>query len=393
MKNRLKILMLLHMPWNRNLGGARVQLELADEFRAMGNEVEKFDYCDAFPEAKSSQLAELIRPSFSLKAKAFVQKNAHRFDVIDAHQGNLPFFKQELGFQGVLVARSVGLYAFYEEFAKLEKIKWPPKKYRTRLRNWLRSWQHRRDLNHYLSSLQTCDLINLPNHDELAYVHDVMGLGNKCAVFPFGLSQQRQDAFERAVQPAEIRLANKQVAFIGTWEPRKGARDWAEIIMRVRNQVPGVRFLFLGTGFSKEAVLKDLNLPACDWIEIVPRYDSEELPRLLSGATVGAFPSYIEGFGFAVLEQLACGLPTVAYDVPGPREMLRYLENSFRVPAGDIEQFAARLVQLLLLDEASYSQRVQNSIQVAKIFSWRKIARDTLGTYVQFLESTKKQVK
>ncbi|MFM6472484.1 MAG: glycosyltransferase family 4 protein, partial [Dolichospermum sp.] len=104
----------------------------------------------------------------------------------------------------------------------------------------------------------------------------------------------------------------------------------------VKKQVPNAKFLFLGTGVSLQKVLQDLNLPACDWINIIPQYNSEELPMLLSGATVGAFPSYIEGFGFAVLEKLASGLPTIAYDVPGPREILKLLDGSLLTPVGDV---------------------------------------------------------
>lgn len=386
MDRTLKILMILHMPWNRDLGGSRVQLELADEFRAMGHEVEKFDYNDAFPEPNSSLLQRLTRPSFASKAKGFLQANAHRFDIIDAHQGNLPFSKQELGIKGLLVARSVGLYAFYDEFAKLEKTKWPPKRKRTRLRNWLQSWQSRRETTYCFRSLQTCDIINVPNRDELAYVRDVMGLDEKCFAFPFGLSQQRQEALAKAIQPAAVRLASKQVVFIGTWSPRKGARDWAEIMMRTKAEVPEVRFLFLGTGFSAEAVRRDLNLPAYDWIEIVPRFDGEDLPKLLSKATVGAFPSYIEGFGFAVLEKLACGLPTVAYDVPGPREMLSYLDKPFLVPAGNVELFTKELVNLLKMDELSYYKLSGRCVELVQKFGWRQIAKDTLDVYYRFME-------
>lgn len=386
MNRTLKILMVLHMPWNRNLGGSRVQMELADEFQAMGHEVEKFDYCDAFPETNSSFIQTLTRASFSTKAKDFVQANAHRFDIIDAHQGNLPFSKQELGIKGLLVARSVGLYAFYDEFAKLEKTKWPPKRKRTRIRNWLQSWQSSRETTYCFHSFQTCDIINVPNRDELAYVQDVIGLGDKCFAFPFGLSQKRQQALAKAIQSPSARLASKQVVFIGTWSPRKGARDWAEIIMRTKAEVPEVRFLFLGTGFSAKAVLSDLNLPTSDWIEIIPQFDSEELPKLLSGATVGAFPSYIEGFGFAVLEKLACGLPTVAYDVPGPREMLAYLDTSFLVPKGNLELFTNKLVKLLKTDELSYTKLYMRCVQVAQKFRWDRIAKETLDVYCQFLE-------
>lgn len=381
--------MVLHMPWNRNLGGPRVQLELADEFRAMGHHVEKFDILDAFPQTQSSRLAEFTRPSFAAKAKAFVKANANRFDIIDAHQGNLPFSKEELGFQGLLVARSVGLYAFCEEFAKLEKNKWPQTPKGNPIGNMLRSWREKRESPYYLRSLQTCDLINLPNNDEFLYIQEHWGLGDKCAVFPFGLSQKRQQAFSKTVQPARVRLTKKQVVFIGYWTQRKGSRDWTEILTRTKAKIPEVRFLFLGTGLSATEVLQDLNLPASDWIEIIPQYYSDELPKLMSEATVGAFPSYMEGFGFAVLEKIASGLPTVAYDIPGPREMLRPLDSSLMVPVGDVQAFTEKLIELLQLDEASYAKLSQRCMEVAQTFSWSRIAKAHLDIYSEYLENQK----
>ena len=375
------------MPWNRNLGGPRVQLELADEFRARGHHVEKFDICDAFPQTKLSRLTELIRPSFAAKAKAFVKANADRFDIIDAHQGNLPFSKEELGFSGLLVARSVGLYAFCEEFAKLEKTKWPRRQKGNYIGNILRSWRQKREAPYYLRSLQTCDLINLPNQDELVYIKEHWELSDKCAVFPFGLSQKRQQAFAKARQLPSVRLTKKQVVFIGYWTQRKGSRDWKAILNRTKAKVPEVKFLFLGTGLSATEVLQDLDLPPSDWIKIIPQYDSDELPELLSGATVGAFPSYMEGFGFAILEKIACGLPTVAYDIPGPREMLRLVDSSLMVSVGDVNAFVEKLINLLQLDEVSYIKLSERCLEVTQNFSWPKIAEGHLKIYSQYLKN------
>ncbi|WP_283759732.1 glycosyltransferase family 4 protein [Roseofilum casamattae] len=376
--------MMLHMPWNRNLGGPRVQLELADEFRKMGHKVEKFDINDAFPNARNSRLSEFTRPSFSSKAKEFVLANGDRFDIIDAHQGNLPFTKAELNFKGLLVSRSVGLYALCEEYFEYEQKKWPQVKKGNPLANMVRSWRKEKERPYYLRSLETCDLINLPNQDEKIYVQKHWGMGDRSAVFPFGLSEKRQQAFTQAVQPAGTRLARKEVAFIGYWMQRKGSRDWPEILHRTKAKIPDVKFKFLGTGLSPEEVLRDLNLPACDWIEIIPNYDSEELPSLLSGATVGAFPSYMEGFGFAILEKIACALPTVAYDIPGPREMLKPIDFPLMVPAGDVNSFVDKLVEILTLPEAKYEQLSQQCLAFSREFSWPKIAMDQIQIYSQY---------
>lgn len=384
MKQSLRILMVLHMPWSRNLGGPRVQLELADEFQKMGHFVDKFDISDAFPDGGNSRFSRLLRPSFARKAIAFVKHNAHRFDIIDAHQGNLPCCKEELGFEGLLVARSVGLHAFCDKFAEFEKNQWPQHHKGNPVMNWIRSERRKRESLNDIRSFEYCDLINLPNADEKKYVQKAWGLGNKCVIFPFGLSKEREKKLFQEIKSPEIRLKNKQVVFIGYWMQRKGSRDWPEIIRKIKAKVSDARFLFLGTGLSESKVLQDLNVEPCDWIEVVPQFDSDELPKYLANCTVGAFPSYMEGFGFAVLEKMACGLPTVAYDIPGPRDMLKQLDTM--VPTGDIEAFSNKIIEILDKDKAEYSSLSNHCLQVSKDYSWTIISQKHIEIYSKLLE-------
>lgn len=380
MNDRLSILMILHMPWSSNLGGARVQLELANEFIKLGHHVEKFDLNDAFPDPKRSLLNHSSPLSFSKRAKEFVCKNAHRFDVIDAHQGNLPYRKEELGFKGLLIARSVGMYKFYYDFSIFERKQWPTNSLKTWLGNKFRMHHQKKLLLNCIYSYKTSDLINLPNQDELLYVQKELELGHKARVFPFGLSPKRQEDFEK-INLSSRRFKRNQVVFIGTWGNRKGAKDWRTIILNVKQEIPDAQFLFLGTGYNASYILSDLELPTVDWLKVIPTYESHELPQLLKGAKVGAFPSYIEGFGFAVLEKLASGIPTIAYDVPGPREMIRFLDSSLLVKVGEAEKFSNKLISLLSLDEFSYSQLSHQCVEVAKKFSWENIAKETLLAY------------
>lgn len=368
------------MPWDRNAGGSRVQLEVGEELAKLGHQVEKFSYEDAFPRPLSRW--ESLTVDFAIEARKFIRQQAHRFDIIDAHQGNLPFSKADLGFQGLLVARTVGLYVFVDEFLKFERQKWPTRKWSpgSALIAWLQ-WKNSR---HYYPSLRACDLLNLPNHDEQAYVSKVMGLGDKTAVFPFGLTAARLQAFGQTSQAPTTRLRNQQVVFIGGWQTRKGSKDWPEIIRRIRSQVPQARFLFLGTGVDREKLLPQLGLSHPEGIEVIPNYDSDDLPRLLSGGTVGAFPSYMEGFGFSVLEKLASGIPVIAYDVAGPREMLKHLDPSWMVAPGDLDAFCQRLVTILKMNEPAYLAWNDRCMQVAQSFCWADIARDTIEVYTQF---------
>jgi glycosyltransferase involved in cell wall biosynthesis len=191
----------------------------------------------------------------------------------------------------------------------------------------------------------------------------------------------RARSFAESICSAHERLANQQIAFIGSWSARKGAWDWGAIIRQVRRAVPKAKFLFLGTGAAEEIVRRDTATNNDPGIEVRPIYRSSELPELLSGATAGAFPSYIEGFPFAVLEKLAAGLPTVAYDVPGPREMLRGTCVDWLVPKGDTVLFAQRLTEILTANVTRYRETAKQSHEVSGQFNWETIAAETLSIY------------
>jgi glycosyltransferase involved in cell wall biosynthesis len=61
-----------------------------------------------------------------------------------------------------------------------------------------------------------------------------------------------------------------------------------------------------------------------DRVRFCPAVSDEELPRFLALGDVFVFPSQnrLEGFGLAVAEAMAVGLPVVVADMPGVREVI-----------------------------------------------------------------------
>jgi glycosyltransferase involved in cell wall biosynthesis len=132
---------------------------------------------------------------------------------------------------------------------------------------------------------------------------------------------------------------------------------------------------------ENQNVWNDLDLERPEFVEIVPSFDPDELPKLLSDCAVGAFPSYVEGFGMAVVEQLAAGLPTVAYDAPGPRDILRPRLPELLTAAGDTEKFSEIVAEIFERGPAHYEELSERSVQTAQSFSWPEIARNTVAEY------------
>jgi glycosyltransferase involved in cell wall biosynthesis len=323
---------------------------------------------------------------FPFRAAKFVRQNPDRFDVVDALVGTFPFSKKSLSFRGLLVARSVGLYYLYEKFERAAAKRWPRAsrgKLIGRPFYWFIGKRARAASD---ASVRKCDLLNLPNSDELRCLREEIHSMKPALVAPYGITPSRREALLAAAAPAEMRWRRRKVAFIGMWSERKGAKDWGQIIERIRDRVPDACFLFLGTMIETHHVWNDLGFGPADFVEVVPQFQPDELPQLLSDCTVAAFPSYVEGFGLAVVEQLAAGLPTVAYDAPGPRDILRDNLAGILVPSGDVDRFSAAIAEIFETSVERYQELSEQSANTALRFSWPEIARDTAEEYRKRLD-------
>ncbi len=382
----LRILVIVNLPWDSRLGASRVWMELAEQWRAAGHTVEKFSLSDAFRDARATRVKFALRQMlFPARAASFVRQNADRFDVIDALIGTLPYSKRELRFRGLLVARSVGLYVLYQRFEESVGERWPKRPRGKLIGRVLYRFTNRRLLAASDRAVREADLINVPNQEEAECLREEMHGTRRIIVQPYGLTgERRRDLAEAAAAP-QNRLAQKRVCFIGMWGARKGAYDWPRLIEYVRREIPDAKFRLLGTMIADDAVRRDLGANL-DGVEMISAYEPDELPALLSDCAVGAFPSYVEGFGLAVIEQLAAGIPTVAYDTAGPRDILKPQLPELLVPNGDVPEMARTICRILRYPAAQYQTLSERCAAVE--FSWPTIADDTLETYRAALRQT-----
>jgi glycosyltransferase involved in cell wall biosynthesis len=370
--------MVLRAPWDPRLGAPQVARELTEELRDRGHHVDKFTYEEAFPGA--TRLTHLTR-SFAARAAHYIRSNSAAYDVIDAQQGTVPHSKQRLGFDGAIFARSTGLAQFYRQFELHARKRWPEEFGGSPAGRLLRRRKGRAEARDAERALEHCDLINVTNRDEADYMRGVEGLRDRTVLIPPGISVEMVESLRAGVGSARFRLAREQVGFVGYFDIRKGARDWREIIEGVRKELPQTSFRFVGTALPPEVVQNYLGPESDRGVTIIPDFDRVELPAMLHSTTVGALPSYVEGFGLGVVEKMAAGIPTVAYDVPGPRDTIGKVDSSLLVPAGDAGAFARRIVEVLSMDPLEYRELATRCAAAAERFLWPGLVARTIRAY------------
>jgi sucrose-phosphate synthase len=104
-------------------------------------------------------------------------------------------------------------------------------------------------------------------------------------------------------------------------------------------------------------------------------HESDDVPKIyrIAAASKGVFinPALTEPFGLTLIEAAACGLPVVATNDGGPRDILGTCDNGILINPLDIEEIAAA-INKVLTDAALWDKYSRNSQQGAfKHYSWQ----------------------
>ena len=365
----MRILFCTPAPLTKSLGAAKVVVELAEEMRELGWE------CDL---VSIRDLADQSGLSMCKSLRGYLLEHAANYDVVDYDHEYLPYPRSEFSPQPLFVARSV-LLAHHLETIPIPTGRGVKAQLGVLLKGRSRAQARRERVCRAQVTVEQADLVNVSNDDDKA---ELMRRGipaEKIVVVSYGISRVRRLLFD---QVSSAPPSSPVVAFVGTFDYRKGAREFPQIVQAIVDAVPSVRFRLLGAkGLYKteREVLKHFSPRMATKMEVVLKFQPEELPHLLSACSVGVFPSYIEGMPFGVLEMLAASVPVIAYDAPGP-PMLLPVEHL--VPRGDARAMSKKIVALLE-DSLGLAAARCSAKRMSRQFDWTRAAQETHNVYAQ----------
>ena len=110
-------------------------------------------------------------------------------------------------------------------------------------------------------------------------------------------------------------------------------------------------------------------------------HSHDELPEFLNASDVIVLPSVREQFGQVLVEAMACGLPAIAVDAHGPKEIVEDGETGWLVAPDDREGLTRALVEAVNDGEERTRRGEAARAEVRARYAWPALAEQVATVY------------
>jgi glycosyltransferase involved in cell wall biosynthesis len=173
---------------------------------------------------------------------------------------------------------------------------------------------------------------------------------------------------------------------VGINVPRKRVGFLLRMFAALRERHPGLRLLRVGGRLTlpQLGLCADLGIPFDSVLEL-PFLERPVLAAVYRRSAALLATSQREGFGWPVIEALACGTPVVASDLPVFREVGG--EAVTYAPLRDLQAWVESVDRVLhdRRDRRQWAGRREAALERAELFSLESYARGVTGVYRQVL--------
>ena len=230
--------------------------------------------------------------------------------------------------------------------------------------------------------MQEWSLRQIAKYADSAWIYDTdAGDLVRERLLAFGMEPSRIRIMKCGVNVAEIESTPEpaeksfDAAMIGV-RPNKGLFDIVPVWEKVLALRPGTTLRLMGGMSGEGGVLEEIKARGLDKAISVFRPKGGFLPASdyyaqIKTARLLFAPSHEEGWGMAVCEAMAAGVPVVGYDLPVYRRI--YGDSFAKVCCFDAEDFARQIVRLLG-DATLFADYRKRGLACAASYGWDTIA-------------------
>ena len=208
---------------------------------------------------------------------------------------------------------------------------------------------------------------------------------NKISVMPCGVDHAKyhpnysQSVIEKVKKKYGIH--QDYILYLGTLEPRKNITRLIEAYAKLKEECVNCPKLVLAgkKGWLYDEIFEKVKLFHLSEDIIFTDYvEANDVPLLLSGATMFVFPSIYEGFGLPPLEAMACGTPVISSNAASLPEVIG--DAGLLVDPYSLEELKEAM-RLVFSDVELHKSLVDKGMRQAAKYSWKNsaaILADTL---------------
>lgn len=144
------------------------------------------------------------------------------------------------------------------------------------------------------------------------------------------------------------RAPGREILFVGRLAAAKGVPILLEAFARLRARLPDARLTLVGDGPARpELEARAAELGVADAVRFMGYLSQDEVTAQLARSDLFALPSFAEGVPVVLMEAMATSLPVLATRIAGIPELVEDGVSGRIVAPGDLEAFAAAMVELL----------------------------------------------
>lgn len=202
------------------------------------------------------------------------------------------------------------------------------------------------------------------------------------------------DFFLEPVAPEEVQRFKEAIGLqgqpivgaIARLSPIKGLDFFLRAVPGLLSDFPRLQLLLVGDGPAKgDLVRLAYELGIQERVVIVHPVEDTRIPLACMEAFVA--PSLREGFGLAMVEAMAAGVPVVASNAGGPAEIVEDGKNGFLIPPGDSGAIERALRSLLTEPELKTRIGQQGRLRAQERYDMKRVVQEVEKVYARAISA------